>query len=279
MNVVQMVRQARYLLLARQWPDSPTEYVFGQDGGDLAGAVRITNGGYEDSALAELRRPFALLSVDEAVADDEEPGLILQRFGLILVHAVEGSRYGERAIVGGPLEAGVTIGGSEGRGLLDIETQAAAAIGKLTGADGARSVLAFTGSERMTREGSLLVAARRYSFSAWCSVQPHYDPPVHLVATGGVGSVSLTWTLPPARWDRYEVVLRRAAGGTPPSGPTAGQGVTLSGLLATSKTDSGLAPGTYSYAIFGGYDETGAAASQRYSSQVLGTTRSSVTVT
>lgn len=105
-----------------------------------------------------------------------------------------------------------------------------------------------------------------------------YHPPRLFKATGGGGQVSLTWALPPDRFDRLKVVLRRASGATAPTSATDGTGVTLSGDLATSVTDSGLSAGTYSYAIFGGYDETNSTPTtvDNYSSAV---TFTSVTVT
>ena len=74
-------------------------------------------------------------------------------------------------------------------------------------------------------------------------------------ATGGAGQIALAWSLPPDRFDRLRVVLRRASGSTPPATPSDGSPVTLSGDLATSVTDSGLAAGTYAYALFAAYDD------------------------
>ncbi len=82
-----------------------------------------------------------------------------------------------------------------------------------------------------------------------------FHPCPRFKATGGVGSVALSWTLPPARFDRLKIVLVRKSGSSAPSSVTDGTVVTLSGDLATSKTDT-LAAGTYSYSIFAAYDET-----------------------
>ena len=83
----------------------------------------------------------------------------------------------------------------------------------------------------------------------------HFHPCPRFNATGGVGSVTLAWTLPPARFDRLRVVLIRKAGSSAPTSVSDGTAVTLSGDLATSKTDT-IAAGTYSYSLFAVYDET-----------------------
>lgn len=85
-----------------------------------------------------------------------------------------------------------------------------------------------------------------------------YHAPFRFAATPGSGQVVMTWTLAPTRFDTLRVILRRATGSTPPATVTDGTGVTLSGDLVTSKTDSGLAAGTYSYSLFMAYDETNA---------------------
>ena len=62
--------------------------------------------------------------------------------------------------------------------------------------------------------------------------------------------INLAWT-DPADSDFAGVMIRRAAGSTPPSSPTAGTLVADVGFGSTSFTDTGLTPGsTYSYALF-----------------------------
>lgn len=268
----------RYLLLSDTWADTPTEVVFGQPAANSreGGGVVVTAGPSEEALKGMgLRPPFCLIYVDDVEADGEEPGLILQTFGVVLVAAVEGDPFGERVLMGGPR---LTVGQSYGRGILEVEAKVRAKIGKLTGADGTRAVLQYTGSASVERVGSKAFAARRYNVKAWCTSEPHYDAPVHLVATGGSGQVSLSWTLPPARFDRLSVILRRATGATAPTSATTGTGVTLASATATSVTDT-VAAGTYSYSVWESYDETGSGTAERYSSQVLGSYRNSVVVT
>ncbi len=74
-----------------------------------------------------------------------------------------------------------------------------------------------------------------------------------LAVTGATTtSITLSWTNP-GDGDLAGVMIRRAAGSTPPSSPTSGTLVTQKS--GTSHTDSGLSPGTqYAYAVFA-YDE------------------------
>ncbi len=63
-------------------------------------------------------------------------------------------------------------------------------------------------------------------------------------------SVSLSWTNP-VDADFAGVVVRRAAGATPPASPTSGTAVGTIAKPGASLTDSGLTPGTqYAYALF-----------------------------
>jgi hypothetical protein len=69
----------------------------------------------------------------------------------------------------------------------------------------------------------------------------------------GGGSTVLTWNLPPARYDRNALILRRAAGTTPPASTTAGTGIAVGALVTTLLNTPGV--GTFSYSLFMGYDE------------------------
>ena len=109
-----------------------------------------------------------------------------------------------------------------------------------------------------------------------------YPPPIRFTAVDATaGNATLAWVNPPDRYDfhssataRGGMILRRAAGSTPPTGPTDGTGITLSGDFAESKTDDPGA-GEFSYALFAGYDETLDASNDRFSAAATAT----VTVT
>lgn len=264
MNPYQSARQIQYLLLSSTWADSPSEYVFGHGPEVVDGSVRVTDGPLPEAA-GELRMPFALVSIGTKEYDPEEPGLVLQDFEVILVQSVLGDPLGERIYVGAN-RGSSGAGGSDGRGILELEERVENAIGKLTGANGARAVIAATAAPPATRVDSTgdLVASRKYVVRAWCTRAAHFEPPLYLAFSGG----TLTWTLPPDRWDRKRIVLRFNAGGSPPTGPTDGTGVALASDLATSVAGSA----GRAYAIFAAYDETGSGNSERYSDASFSTT-------
>lgn len=277
MNAFQYARQIQKVIADQTWVDSPSEYVFGRHvtGTGTGGSVIVTDGP-EAKALVELRRPLCLVTVGNNVPDEEHPDLELQEFDLILVTEVMGDDLGERVLLGGPRPSAGGQGSSRGRGLLEVEERVKAACGRLSGADGCPAALACIGSPPSQKvDTGFMVSSRKYRLRAWCTRQATFDAPTSLLATGGVGSVTLSWALPPARWDRRQIVLRKASGATAPASATAGTGVTLSGDLATSVVDTVLA-GTWSYAVFCGYTETGAAANERFSAQSVGATRTVV---
>jgi hypothetical protein len=98
------------------------------------------------------------------------------------------------------------------------------------------------------------VAWAAYLMELWTTSDRYYHPPTRLVGQDlGGGQALLTWKLPPDRFDRYRVALRRDAGAVPPTWTT-GTAVTLPSLLPATFTDSPGA-GTWSYSLFATYDE------------------------
>jgi hypothetical protein len=254
-NPWQLARQIRYLLRAATWPDGAAEKVLG--------SAHVSAGMTED-ALHYLRAPFALIAPAAATPDEYDPKLLQQTFDLHLVAAVAGDPFGEQALIGGPRSAGQ--GSSLGRGLSEVEEEVLDAVAALTGADACPIVVAYVSALAAADIEGAVYASRSYVLRAVCTVARQYTEPVRLAATdAGGGSASLTWAVPPDRFDRYNVVLRRASGATAPSSVTAGTGVTLASLLATSVTDT-PGSGQFSYALFAGYDELGAGSADRYSS-------------
>jgi Cutinase/Fibronectin type III domain len=94
----------------------------------------------------------------------------------------------------------------------------------------------------------LMDVAGYYSAAAPVATPP--GPVTALRATPATTSIALAWANP-ADASLTGVMIRRLAGGTPPSSATAGTLVIDAAKPATSYTDAGLAPGTqYSYALF-----------------------------
>lgn len=242
----QCARQLRYLLLAAAWPTGAAERVFG--------AVVVSQAP-NDRVLGNVRLPLALIRLGGGTSDDQEPRLVRETLEVVLMAQVPGDPLGEAALIGGPRAGGA--GSSAGRGVLELEEVLMGAAAQLGGADGVRLRLAGKGRGQAAPDAVHgAIAARGYVFEGWLGSERSYPAPVNLVATpAGSGAVNLSWTLPPQRFDRLEVVLRRAAGSTPPASATDGTGVTLASAMATSVTDDPGA-GTFSYALFAGYDET-----------------------
>lgn len=265
MNAWQAARQLRSLLLAAAWPDGTAGGVFGD--------VLVTQD--EFSAVSQaFRSPMALIRVGQGTADRQQPKLIRQQIEVALVVALPGGAGAQASLLGGPRTGGQ--GASSGRGLLEVEEQLLRVAGKLGGANGVRLQLVGSGAGEPVqdpRHGWLV--ARGFVFEAWLSSERSYPAPVNLVATAvgaSSGQVTLTWRNPPSRFDLLSVILRRASGSTAPASATDGTGVTLSGPLAISVTDTPGA-GTWSYALFAAYDEVSAtpATADRYSSSITRT--------
>lgn len=251
------------MLDAAVWPSGAAEKLFGTVRGTAGAVGQITAG---------LRTPFALVRPLEGTPDSEAPGLVDYRIEVLVGAAVAGDETDERALMGGNRAGG--IGSSRGRGVLDLVERVRVLLRETLPVDGFTRVSVLAGEAAPANLGGEGQAATvLVTVQARGTAARSFPPPRGLTATAaGGGVVNLAWTLPASRFDRREVVLRRAAGATAPASVTAGTGVTLSGLLATSVADSPGA-GQFSYALFAGYDQHGAGSSDTYSAQVAGTTR------
>lgn len=268
MSPWQVARQLRSLLLAATWPDGVAARVFGSVLVTQAPNARV---------MGSLRFPAALIRVGGGASDDQDPRLTSEAIEVTLFVSVPGDALGEIPLLGGPRAGGV--GASGGRGLLEVEEILLGVVAKIGGDSGVRLRVASKGRGQVQGDGvQSYIMARGYVLEAWTTSARSYPRPENLVATpAGGGVVNLSWSLPPSRFDRLQVVLRRAAGATAPTSATDGTGVTLASALATSVSDSPGA-GTFSYALFAGYDETSATptTTDRWSISV---TRLSVVVT
>ena len=264
MNAWQVAKQLRYLLRAATWPDSPNDTVFGQV---------IIGEGVGEKAVSQIRFPFALIVPLDATADDEEPTLERQRYEIQLVSRVANDPLGESTLIGGPRSS---IGGSGGKGIMELEEILLDVIATLDRTNGVRIRSEYkTAAESRYVEDMGYVGTRGYRFEALLTSARSYESPTALTAADlGSGNVALTWVLPPTTYDTLGLVLRRAAGTTAPATPTDGTGVTV-GASATSLTDTG-APGTVSYSLWRTYNETGGAVAERYSSVAVAATTTNV---
>lgn len=274
MSPVQIERQLAYLVAAQVWPDSPAATI-------LAGGV-VVSAKPAAELVGKLSTPFGVVRSSRLVPDPIIPVRFQEStFDLELAAEVWADEYGHATLVGANRES---VGQSGGRGLRELVDEIRNQINGgllVDSTHGMQGYLEVTETPRRVpgKDGGVVYAFQTIHVRVFgCPSARFYHQPIRLLATGGSGQVALSWTLPPDRFDRLKVILRRASGSTPPSSVSSGTGVTLSASLATSKTDTGLSPGTYSYSLFGAYDETHSPVSteERYSAAATAT---SITVT
>jgi hypothetical protein len=266
---IQVLKQIRYLLRTATWTESPQALVLGS-------SVYVTQG-WDDEADNPVRLPFAIVSLGTQTPDLHDPHLLTQEVIVVLATSVHGDPLGENSLIGGPGAASGRWGKSEGRGLMDLETALLTSIGRMTGADGVPILVSHGAAPAPEKMGEdVHLVHRQYVLSVVCTRADEYPAPQNLVVNVATpGQAALTWDLPPARFDRYAMKVRRASGSTAPVSETAGTDVPVS-ALATSVTVTGLSAGVHSFALFMGFDDLAAtpATAHHYSSQVTGSYRS-----
>lgn len=281
MNTWQIPQQIAFLLQCARWEDSGQEVVFDKRSVLVSSAVVF-------EALPGIH-PIALVSPGQGTPDPELIGLSSDAFNVRLILGRD-DQVGEKVLIGGNRKPSGGQGSSEGRGLLEIEEQVLRTIERLDDVVGIRIGGGFrTVPEAVYDQQMGYLAARVLTFEIDVTRARYYHPPRDLVATAlGSGQVSLTWAMPANRFDfhdtlsipdlaaRGKIVVRRSAGSSPPALPTTGQAVLpQGGDHASSLTDTPGA-GTWTYALFAGYDEMGEGSVERYSAQELGSTRTVV---
>ena len=266
MNPWQLLKQVEYLVKAQVWTGSSTK-VFQAD------SVRII-GGDELAAFAEgLISPAVVIKPGASNSDPlhgEEPDLVSFSFSVLLIANIPGDRTGSNVIMGAARE-GLTD--SRGRGLLEVEEELVNAIGKLNDAAGIRCQLVESGAVASAVDPTnMSVGFREYLFEAQVTADRYYHAPSRFAGSVLTDDVTLTWEDPPTRFDSINLEIHRASGSTPPATAAAGTLVASVALGVETYTDSNRPVGTWSYAIFAGYNDRGGATSERYSDQETGTT-------
>lgn len=243
-------------------------------GSKILGSVVVSARPLEAFAR-DLTWPCALV---RAIAEDRDRQLPqranVARFEIVLAAQAAGDLSGEGALVGANRSSTTT---SDGRGVDELVDEIIYALG-ISGrpgvlTDSQHGMLACIEGVSVARElPEIAAAAVTLSVAVYNQGPRFYHPVTRASATGAVGSASLAWSLPPARFDRLRVIVRRSgAGGSAPASPSSGTGVTVTGGdLGVAATASGLAPGTYAFSIFVAYDETNETPTdeQRYSDAV-----------
>lgn len=247
MNEWQALQQIRHRLRTATWPSSAT-LVWGTN-------VHVTAGAHGD-AVAAFRCPLVLLrpgSGDHDPEAREEFGLVERRVIVRLIQSLSGDPVGENALLGGNRQS---VTSSQGRGLLELEERLMAVCKTMTQSDGVFIQVHASSEVDAGRDESLgYVVFRDYELTLKTTVEAFYPPPRAFLATGGGGTVTMSWKLPPSRFDRLRVLLRRLTGATAPADITQGVNIALGSDLPSSFVDTGITPGTYSYSLFAAYDD------------------------
>lgn len=205
--------------------------------------------------FASLTRPRRLVSEAEATQESGTscqlwPGALLldsesREFGTARFYARLQRPMAETADLAGEL----SLVGPEG--IEELTRLAVASVEPVAEIDAHRRV-----STVYARRGMVYGHTLTLEVEAFVTVAPVYPAPYVLWgdAVTGPAGVTLGWLTDAAGvYGRTGLVLRRAAGTTPPAGPT--DGVDVTGLISGSAaTDAPLAAGQYSYSIFGVYD-------------------------
>ena len=264
MNVWQVIRQLKYLLLQRKWDGSGSD-VF-QDN-----SIVITVAP-DEQALANLISPTAIIRPMGAQSDpihDEEPDLIMQSVGVRLSTTVPGDALGEYALIGGGRQSSTD---SRGRGLLEVEEELFASLAELGTIDGVVIYnRAKSAADAELDSENRYSAFRTYMFEVLTTETRYYHPVLGFIATDSAVSTfaELNWTPAPMRFDSRGVRILRKAGSTPATNPI--------DLTATVLMDGSSFPspagyyrdrpgvGTFSYTIWVTYDEFGSNTTERYS--------------
>ncbi len=246
MNRWQISRQLKFILQNAVWPGG-TEVVFG----GVAVSVRPP-----DEWRKNFRWPLAAIRPMPVSSDpqhNEQPDLLVGQWAVRIYVVQASDEFGEGVLIGGHRASAIT---SDGRGLLEIERIVYLEIARLHGVDGIEAqVIAASAADAEYDDDIGYIAAGEYILEVTTTTEPFYHPPDRFAATilGG-GSVSFVWRTPPDRFDRFRVLMRRAAGSIPPATISSGTSVPLGSNLPTSVTDAPGA-GTFSYSLFGTYDE------------------------
>lgn len=265
MNDWQAAQQLKFLFSAVKWGGS----------GDYVLNKCVISEVDAPTTGQTIRPPLAIIRIGTATPDEDRAFLWHQAFPIMLLNAVEGDTFAEKAIIGAHRQSATS---SKNRGLLEIQAELFSDLGTLLKNNGVSNIGYEAGAVAVEKVDGLWLVGRIINLELLLGIDPEYPPARKLAAaTPGAGVCNLTWVNPGARFDlngsavpRGTLVLRRASGATAPTSPTAGTGVSLASNFAESVSDSPGA-GQFSYALFAGYDETGDGTVDAYSESVTKT--------
>ena len=182
MNVHQLAHQVQHKLETVTWPKGSQSVVFGSRN------VKVISGDPTDEQIPP-SFPFSLVSIGTGANDADHPDHVMERLKVLVAVSVKGDPMGQAAVLGG---VAPDLGKSGGRGVLEVAERARAAVGDLTGADGATLVVSQITRDvprRLGQMGSHGVVAE-FTIEAACTVDPYWIEPQMLAVAGG----NWTWS-------------------------------------------------------------------------------------
>jgi hypothetical protein len=252
-NTWQASQRVKNVLKSLRWGGTG-DAIFGRD------SVFVTQGSImqfiDQLKLGDAAGAF--VKVGTARAHAELKDLWIQNLSVFLMVAVPGDQIGERPLIGANRSA---ITGGGGRGLLEVEVEALAAIEQLDrSGQFAISFRVASKAEPFQNEDGYHLA-REYAFEAELSRAYQYMAPL-AVAASGDPTVTISWTAPDIVTNLVAYVVRRVSGTIPAGFVTDGTDVPWTS--GTSTTDA-PGSGTFTYSVFAAYDDEGGAVEQDHS--------------
>lgn len=240
----QIIYQIAYLVRQLEW----------SSGVPVFKAEDVIESPYEPYDLMQINHaPSLIVQPGSKTTDDANmlrAGVQNGNIELILVTAVPGDKVGTASLMGRNQAAGVL-----GKGILEIEEKLKTAILLLTQQNGVEFYAVSQNAPKPNPIGSNRgLLSRTFTYSLWFTETRTYSRPRHFRATESGGTVTLTWSLPPDRFDFNRVVMYRHTSEITSAGT--GTSITLSGDEAVTVANAPGA-GTWYYSIFGGYLEPG----------------------
>lgn len=258
MNPWQMAQQLKQELETVVWPSGSGDVVFGSRG------VTVFAGVPTEQQIPP-GFPWALVSIDDATADETHPDLLEQTYTILTGVSVAGDPLGEHALIGGAV---ADLGKSAGRGVAEVSARARAAVESLTGSDGAHVTVSATnlGSPTTLGRGKHLALAD-FTVTAVCTSDLFYAAPQRLKHDG----IRWSWvgTHCDTRFDFLQYVLVKKSGATASTSPS--DGTTLFSGDATEYLAN--ADSATTYTVFAEYAARGGSTADGNSEPEVGSYR------
>jgi hypothetical protein len=232
--------------IARFLKDVLVNGTYAIGGGAIFGSVIISDLPFERLATNLRAFPIAIIRSPRGGTDPKHQDILRLACSIdIAVRVLDTD--GEGRLIGTATENGV----------LDVERECAATIGRRSRNNGFSILGRIDGFDR-SPINAMRLAARTISFDCIGTATDFYEAASSVSAvdlTGG--DARITWIDPPARFDLGGVRIRRAAGAVPPETNADGVLVADVALGVETADNLGVGAGEFSYTVFGHYDDDG----------------------